>query len=627
MHWNFRSYLLFLLLSVSLVAQVAPLDSSQIPTEHPLNLYLSEIDEMGRTLSGWDGDSVDQGSWFFGSYAMLLLSNNGRGENVPYPGLESAIPGLWSDFKNLTPRYLVELAGGALSNGNLMSIREDQLFNKMKTEEQFILVVAGFGYLRMLEGTIGDSLFSVVVDDAINISENPFSITNELIKSMSKHCCEDLAHQFEIALTRSRWSDVNLKRVTTRQDSIEISIEHLGIWHFPVEVLVISTRGDSSYYHYALDKSTPLMIPYVELDKIILDPDHLLAEYYRYNNQYPRLKDNVHIQPFGALPDWSSYRITINPSIWSDWDGQKRIGLKMTTGFGVDLWPAYPSDYRHRMSLEVNGHHPYDESVNWGGRISYAHPLNLDKRLFSHVIAHSYDDWTGISVGLRRYVGRQTFLVQGSRLTYQRVGLAVEYDHYADSLIWSRDQNIKIIKGSYSGLSLTRLGDRIYFRINTAFGDAHQGNFSVFKSQTDLSGVFWGWLVGGVQLVAGFQSESTPSPYQFSHSYAWQDGLSAIPAFRGQTRLHSNTNEYMGGSVSGGYWMSGIQLKVFTSSLIVDMDEVGWDGVKPHYAAGFGFEHKSFFTAGLYFPLWQSHPLEGEEEWAWRYQARLTWNL
>jgi len=57
------------------------------------------------------------------------------------------------------------------------------------------------------------------------------------------------------------------------------------------------------------------------------------------------------------------------------------------------------------------------------------------------------------------------------------------------------------------------------------------------------------------------------------------------------------------------------------------MDEVGWGGVKPHYAAGFGFEHKSFFTAGLYFPIWQSHPLEGEEPWAWRYQARLVWNL
>lgn len=622
-----QSYLLLLLTGIGLLGQVAPVDSSQRPAEHPLETYLNEIDEMGRTLSGWEGDTVDQGSWFFGSYAMLLLNNNGRGENVPFPGLEKAIPELWSDFKYLTPRYLIELAGGALSQGNLMSIQEKQVFNTLKTEERFILVVAGFGYLRMLQGTIGDSLFNMIVKDAINFSPSPFTIQDELIKGMSKHCCKSLANQFEIALTSSRWCDVNLKQVTTLQDSIILEIENLGLWHFPVDVLVISQGGDSTYYKYGLESVAPLVIPKVDLAKIILDPHHILAEYYRFNNQYPRLKDNIHIQPFGALPDWSSYRITINPSYWSDWDGERRIGLKMTSGFGVDLWPAYPSDYRHRISLELNGHSPYGEAVNWGARLSYAHPLNLDRRLFSQIRVHTYDDWTGFSVGMTRYVGKQTYLVQGPRLTYQRVGLAAEYDAYADSLIWTKDQNIKILKAAYSALSLTRLGDRVYLRTNVAHGRGPLGDFSILKTQLDLAGVFWGWLVGGVQLVAGFQSEATPSPYQFSHSYAWQDRLAGIPAFRGQTKLQRYTNEYLGLSVAGGYWVSGIQLKIFTSSMMVDMNKVGWQKVKPHFASGFGFEHKSFFTAGLYFPIWQSHPLEDEEQWAWRVQTRLTWNL
>ena len=618
--------LLYILLAGSLAGQSISPDSTAAP-EHPLDLYLNEIDEMGRTLSNWEGDSLDQGSWFFGSYAMLLLSNNGKGENVPYPGLEAVVPALWSDFKYLTPRYLVELAGGALSNGNLMSIRKDLVFNKLRTEERFILVVAGFGYLRMLQGTIGDSLFSLVVNDAVQFSADPSCITDELITSMSTHCCDSLALQFEMALTSSRWSDVNLDYVKTRQNSVELGIEHLGIWHFPVEVLVISASGDSTSYNYGLNQTTPLIIPKIDVAEVILDPDHLLAEYYRYNNRSPRLRNNFNIQPFGALPDWTSYRMTINPTFWSDWDGEQRIGLKLTSGFGVDLWPAYPSDYRHRVSVELNGHSAYDSKTSWGGRVSYGHPINLDNRLFSHFTAHSYNDWTGLSFGLTRYVGKQTYLIQGPRLTYQRVGIAFEYDGYADSLIWNQNQNIQIVKGSYSGLSLTKLGDRIYFRSNIASGRGPQGNFSIITAQTDLSGVFWGWLVGGVQFVTGFQSKSTPGPYQFTHDYAWQDGMAAIPNFRGQTKLTENTNDYMGLSISGGYWMKGIQLKLFTSSMIVDMDEIGWDLVKPHYAAGFGFEHKSFFTAGLYFPLWQSHPIEGEEPWAWRYQARLVWNL
>ncbi len=626
MRRKITSCMLFLFLALSLDAEVPPADSALV-TAHPLDIYLDEIDEMGRTLSGWKGNSLDQGSWFFGSYAMLLLSNNGRGENVPYPGLESSIPALWSDFKYLTPRYLVELAGGALSHGNLMSIKEDMVFDKLKTEEKFIIEVAGFCYLRMLQGTMGDSIFSLIVKDAVQFSPDPSSLTSELIKATSRHCGQELALEYKRALNSSRWSDVHLKRVKTKRDSIEITIEQLGVWRFPVEVLVITAGGDSTYHNYGLNRWTPLIIPRVKVDKIILDPNRLLAEYYRYNNQWPRLRDNFHLQPFGALPDWSSYRMTINPIIWSDWDDEKRVGIKLTSGFGVDLWPAYPSDYRHRISLEINGHTPFDSDMSWGGRFSYSHPLQLETRLFSHLSAHTFDDWSGISAGLTRYVGKQTFLIQGPRLTYQRVGLSFEYDHYADSLIWKNDQTIQIVKASYSGLSLTRQGDRIYFRTRAASGTGPQGSFSIFKAQADLTGVFWGWLAGGMQFVSGFQSVSTPDPYQFTHNYAWQDRLAAIPNFRGQTKLDEKTNEYMGLSISGGYWMSVFQLKVFTSSMIVNLTDVGWDKVKPHYAAGFGFEHNSFFTAGLYFPLWQSHPLAGEEPWAWRYQIRLTWNL
>jgi len=601
----------------------APVDAPA----HPLDLYLNEMDEMGRTLSGWRGDSLGGGSWFYGAYAMLLLNNNGRGENVPFQGLEDAVPELWSDVKYLSPRDLVELAGGALSNGDLMSITKDQIFEELKTEERFIQIVAGFGYLRMLQGTIGDSLFHHVVNDAIQASKHPVAITGELINSMAHHCCEALALQYEQALKSSSWSDVHLKKVAARSDSLELTIEHLGDWSFPVDVLVIGRDGDSTHYTYGLDQKSPLMIPKKVLDKVVLDPDRILVEYYRYNNQWPRLRDRVFIQPFAALPNWSEYRITVNPTYWKDWDQDTRLGIKFTSGLGVDLWPAYPSDYRHRTTMEIFGHNPYDQPRSWGGRISYGHPLKLHKRLFSNVNVHSYDDWTGVSVGVVRYVGKQTFLIQGPLLTYQRLSLKMEFDRYADAQVWQDQQRIQILKGAYSGLFLTNTGDRFYFLLRAASGDGPTGAFSIFKAQSDLTGVFWGWLVGGIRTVAGFQSTSTPSPYQFSSQYAWQDNLAAIPTFRGQVKLQNNTNEYLGLSVSGGYWLTGFQLKAFTSSMIVDMNALGWDQVVPRYAAGFGFEHRSFFTAGLYFPIWQSHPLEGEEPWAWRYQTRFTWNL
>ncbi len=615
---------------LAILATLNAQDSLEISSESagsPLDQYLRELHEMGCTLSGWKGEKEVLDSWFFGSYAMLLLRNNGNSDIEPYPTLAAAVPGLWSDFKYLTPRYLVELAGGTLSNGNLMSITRSEPFNALRTEEQFILHVAGFGYLKMLQETVGDSLFNEVVRGCIGSSTEPSEITGQLIANINKYCEPGLGGQFAMALLSSRWADVGIERIKSSPDSLEIHIKHHESWHFPVDVLVITGNGDSTILNYGLNRQSPLIIPRSDIKAVVLDPYHNLAEYYRFNNKWPRLEDNIHVQPFGALPDWSSYRITVSPSIWRDWDDEKRYGIKFTSGLGVDLWPAYPSDFRHRLNLEFNAHVPYDQENNWGGRLTYGHPLNLGKRLFSQASLHNYDDWRGMSVGLTRYVGDQSFLIQGPRLTYQRIKLDMELDTYADTTIWKQDQKIHILKASYTGLRLTRTGDRLYFKIRGASGEGYAGGFSLFKSQVDLAGVGWGWLAGGMQFVAGFQSNATPDPYQFTHNYAWQDGLSALPNFRGQTKIDHSTNNYMGLSISAGYYFSGLQFKLFTSSMILDMDEVGWTSVKPRYASGFGFEHRSFFTAGLYFPVWQSHPLEDEEPWGWRYQWRLTWNL
>jgi len=619
-------YTLFLAFGLSLTAR----DSSEVVSPKGNNIlddYLNEIGEMGQTLSGWRGESNAVDSWFFGSYAMLLLQNNGRNADLPYPGLEAIVPALWSDFKYITPRYLVELAGGALSNGQLMAITEEQAFSSMRAEERFILNVAGFSYLRMLQGTIGDSLYGQIIKETISGSSIPSQLTNTLVKTIESKCGIEMGQQFALALSSSHWADVELSLVKTTQNGLEISIKHKGVWHFPVEVLVISAAGDSSLFVYGISEQGPLVLPQTEIVEVILDPQRKLAEYYRFNNKWPRLKNNVYIQPFAALPDWTSYRVTVNPSIWSDWDGEKRYGLKFTSGFGVDLWPAYPSDFSHRISLELDAHTPSDTIASWGGRLSYDHPLSLENRFFTQLNMHVFNDWEGASLGLVKYVGKQSFLIQGPRLTYQRLNLSVEHDHYADSTVWVRIQKINVIKAGYSGLSLTRLGDRLYVNMRAAYGSGPAGNFSLFKANSDLSGVFWGWLVGGLQVEAGFQSQETPEPYQFTHQYLWQDALSAVPTFRGQNKLTDKTNNYMGVSVSGGYWFSGLQLKIFTSTMIVDMDDVGWKSVKPRHAAGFGFEHNSFFTAGIYFPLWQSQPLDGEKPWSWRYQWRLTWNL
>jgi len=616
-----RLLLLILVGSVAAAGQPAP------GTENSLQDYLLDLDEMGRTLNGWQGDSTRLESWFFPADAMLLLRNNGDHDQEPFKNLQAIIPGMWQDLKSLNPRYLLELAGGSLAYGELMRINEDRPFDQLRTEEQFIKVIAGMTYLRMLETTLGPVRFGRVIHATLDTVTTAQAITAALLAQVVEQAGPALGRQFNQALSSGEWMDAVLEPVYLRSDSLDIAVSFKGSWHFPVDVLMISNTGDSSRATYMLGRQKPLRVAKVKAVRIVLDPEHKLAEYFRYNNSWPRLKEHVHWQSFFALPDWESYRITVSPTAWSDWDGDRHIGLKLSSGFGLDLWPAYPSDYRHRWSLELSTQAPYNTLGNWGSRFSWGHTLSREHRLFAQAQLHVYDDWSGGSLGLLKYVGRQRFMLQGSMLMYQRLGLNIEQDYYGDPQVWGARQRIQILKCSYSKLALTRYGDRLYLNLHAAQGTGRQGAFTLIKSQLDLSGVFWGWLAGGVSAVVGSQSSSTPAPYQFTHHYAWQNNLAALPRFRGQAVISEPPEEYLGISLSGGYWFSWFQLKLFGSSMLYGTATQGLFTTSPSHAVGFGIEHKSFFTAGLYFPVWQSHPLAGQNNWRWRYQWRLSWNL
>ena len=618
---------------ISLIYPVSGVGQADIPVtpspqiENPILDYLTEIDEVGRTLSGWEGESEVLSSWFFSAYAMLILSNDGMNDSRPFSNLGSIIPPFWEDLKYLTPRHLIEIAGGALSYKNIMSLGVGQPFKDKRTEQQFITIISGYSYLRMLSGTVGSAQYGDIVSMTMDSTQNPQEITAALIKSVTLIAGDGLGEQFSVALSSGSWMDAGIDNVKKGVDSTAITIEQYGIWSFPIEVLTIDDDGDSTYHTYSLDQSAPLSVQGTRFKRIILDPQHMLAEFYRFNNKWPKLQDNIFLQPFVALPDWESYRIVVSPGYWSDWNGEKRYALKLTSGFGIDLWPAYPSDFRHRISAEINVHAPIDTQSHWGSRMSYGHPLSLSKRLFANARVHHYDDWSGVSLGITKYIGKQQFLIQGPKLLYQRISLSVEQDSYGDPLIWQASQDIQLLRASYTGLSLTRYGDRLYVNLTSAYGKESEDNFLITKSQLDLSGVFWSWLVGGIHFVSGTQNHSTPGPYQFTHDYAWQDHLAALPSFRGQAQSVQRPHNYLGLSLSGGYWVSWYQVKIFASSMLYDQENFTLTQVKPQYAAGFGFEHKSLFTVGLYFPIWQSRPLEGETYWAWRYQWRFSWNL
>ena len=615
------------LIVVLLIIWAAPVWALAAANESPLEEYLLNLDEVGRTLSRWQGEDHEMNSWFFCSYAMLILQNYGRDDLQAFPTFKRLVPSIWSDFKNVNPRYLIELAGGTLAFNDLMKVQRDEPFNRKRAEEQYILIINGYALLRMLQGTVGDSLFKEVVRGTTASANSVQELEQGLASAISEHYDPWVGDQFLQAMSSGEWTDAEISRVRRSSGAVKVSIAYNSRWSFPVDVLFISREGDSSLVKHEPQQGNILSFSGHDVRTIILDPDHKLAEYYRYNNKWPSTRNRIYVQPFATLPSWENYRIKVNPTSWSDWDDEKRYGLRFTSGFGIDLWPAYPSDFRHRVSWELNAHTKLNKESYWGGRLIYGHPVSRKQRLFSEIQMHSYADWKGASLGVTKYIGEQSFLIHGPRLKYQRLKLSLDTDSYQDTSIWKQNERVNVLRMSYSGLSITRYGDRLLVSVQSAYGQSEESNFSMIKTQIDLSGVFWKTIVTGIQMVGGSQSASTPGPYQFTYDFAWQDNLAALPRFRGQTRIDHPTDNYLGLSVSGGYWFSWLQAKLFGSTILFDQESVTLSESRPHYAFGFGVEHKSFFTLGLYFPIWQSHPVEGENSWAWRYQWRLVWNL
>lgn len=599
----------------------------------PIEGSLDGLDALGQALLRWDDPEQIRETWLFGSIALYSRSSDVLGRGDPFPNFQRIVPGnLWPDFKNMSYNSLNELADGVLMHsGDMVAWKPTGSFRELTTVQQLLAYLTGMRHLTMLQATLGDSLFWEILRETATRTDHAQNITDTLGIVLGEYRDPALAKEFLKALASPDRSDIELRSVRERNGSYTLDIRQLGAWDFPFDIMATTHDGDTLLFEQVdLVGTEFIFVSMKKVRHIELDPSHHLVEVFRYNNHWPRIRGNWRIQPFWALPDWESFRVVATPVLWKDWGSEQRVGVKLSGGFGIDLMPAYPADYRHRYSLEANSFGPVDLQESWGLRAKYQHPISWTYRLFVNAGAHGYADWQGYSLSLVNYPGLQRYLIQGPEIRFRRLSLGGGYDAYQDRNTWEDPQRLRYLRLDYSTFSLTDVGNRMNVNINSAYGQSDLGqyaDFFVLKTKVDLSGVFWNWLSGDFRLVSGLQSDAMPLPYRFTYEQRWNSSLAQLPRFRGQPRYADPVSKYLGLSFSTGYWFSWAQAKLFASGLLFNHGEDMLLEAQPRYAAGVGLEHKSFFTLGFYVPFWQSHPLEGEEPWAWRYEWKFEWNL
>jgi hypothetical protein len=604
-------------------------ESPQEPGIIPVS-GLDQLDALGQAVLGWRGDTTPRQTWLFGAVALYTRSDDVKD---PFPNFQRLVPGkIWPDLKNMSSYSLNELADGVLMHtGDMVAWRPTKSFSDLSSDQQMLAYLTGMRHLVMLESTIGDSVFWPMLRETAKRTRYTHNITDTLGVVLAERTNPVLANEFLKALASPDRSDLELRSVKEVNGSYSLEIHQNGAWSFPFEILAVTHDGDSLRFRQVELVGTEFrFLSLKRIKHIELDPDHHLVEIYRFNNHWPRIRGNWRIQPFWALPDWEVFKVVVSPVSWQDWGSQQRYGLRLNGGFGIDLMPVYPSDYRHRYSLEANSYGPMDQLESWGVRGSYQHPISWTYRLFLNATGHTYEDWQGYSVGVINYPGNQRYFIQGPDIRFRRLRLGTGYDAYQDRDTWEAPQRIRYARLDYTTFSLTDVGNRMNVRISGAYGRTNtrgEDDFILIRSKVDLSGVFASWLSGDIRIVTGYQSENMPLAYRFSDSHRWNSTLAWLPRFRGQPRYGDPVSKYLGVSFSTGYWFTWVQAKLFASTLLFsDGTDLLFDD-RPRYAVGLGLEHSSFFTAGFYVPFWQSHPLPGEEPWGWRYEWKFEWNL
>ena len=599
----------------------------------PISLLVQEWNELGQTILRWHADDRNPRTWLFGAVGLFALQAGPSGEDPPFPVVQRILPPLWPDVKDLKNKDLYEIADGILyQTGDMVAWQPGVAFGQLSSEKQALACLTGMRHLSMLEASIGPTTFWAVLRESVNRCIYAPVLTDTLIQVLAEHTSTTLAGHFAQALASPDRTDIELREVRHQGDWYTLDIRQRGAWSFPFDIDAITSEGDTLCFRQVeLVGNQFRFLSIRPIRRIELDPHHDLVEIYRFNNHWPRLRGNLVVQPFFTLPNWEEFSISVNPSSWKDWGQETRYGIKLSGGFGIDLMPAYPSDYRHRFSLEANSYGPVDEVESWGLSATYAHPLSWSRRLFLESEGITYRDWQGLRMTFTLYPGLQRYFIQGPDIRFRRLTMTAGVDAYDNAAVWGYSQRLRFLGLGYYTLALTRSGNRVKADVRGVRGRSSEvelvDRFWILRGNVELAGVLMNWLTGDLRMVAGIQSLNIPPPYRFSHDHYWNSSLAWLPRFQGQPLYTDPVNRYLGLSFSTGFWVKWIQIKGFASSLLFNDGQVPLTRVQPRYALGFGLEHKSFFTAGMYFPIWQSHPLPGEEQLAWRTEWRFEWNL
>lgn len=496
--------------------------------------------------------------------------------------------------------------------------------------------IVGSHALQMLQASEGDSVMQKIMLDYSVMFRGKTATTENFINIIKQHTDDRIADNFRLALSTNLRPDFKIKDVTSQYNvnrlwNNKINTKYDGSWILPVDILIITENGDSTLLPQ-IDISRNNIIEINTSTQLVsaeLDPQKRLFDENRFNNRWPR---RISLQPDYGLPHWETYKVFYRPKFKRDWRGNWRTGVKLSGGLGINLMPIMPAFYQNLFDLEITFSTGVPEH-NWGGKVSYKTPLKSTVNTYWEMeTGYEYPKkWTKIA--FNNYLGEPRYLVAHGESYYSRLTTTLsttEYISSDSSSWWPVGQSIKL-KEKWAVFSY-RIDQRYLMEAHLLGGFQEDESFYNFGISADVeTHKIEGYIIR-LHGEAGFVwDERGGNELAYRLLYVpkiWQQREGQIPLFRGGA---INEKEWQNNIFSSGISV-GLETKtvawpmVFIDGAVVGneqgtlLDRIDYlnksDSI--YLTAGIGLESQTMMEIGLYFPLWVSHPSEGEDEFALR---------
>ncbi len=497
--------------------------------------------------------------------------------------------------------------------------------------------VVGSHALQILEHTVGSDVMDEIVDLYLSRYKYGYAATDDFIDIVKEICGKGTADNFRLALTTNIRPDFQIRSVEGEEKSphqweTKVTTEYDGDWSIPVDALAITTTNDSlriKQVNMAENKSL-VFTSKDPIKLILIDPENKMYDANRFNNRWPR---RLIFRPLLGRPSWDVYSISYRPRFYKDWLQHWRLGLRISGGLGLNLMPIMPALFQNRFNLDITFSTGMPEN-NWGGNFSYSTPLSSIHRIYwKTMIDYTWPRNRQI-LSLIDYIGEPSYYLTSGVSRYNRFVTEIQRVEYTDTLTygwWDRGIQYRIIEEFkrfyYSGDR--RYMIQVFGLLAHSLRDKEAFNSSRFTLAADGEQHLWDWIIARGHVEFGFTwDKSSEDILRYRLQYLpriWKDRRDIVPLYRGFVKnpdLWWNT--VAGSGFSFGYETDWFAWPMIYMDLAFVSEESGsvadrlqslTTSINGFMAGGIGIESQSLFELGVYFPVWLSHPPEGESFW------------